>query len=65
VKPVSKPLLVEAVRNARIRRAMLAAAPRVEQRSRARRLREAAGNTDDEVDLLSAVQLLRGLGEEG
>jgi hypothetical protein len=52
------------VKNARIRRAMLAAAPRVEQRSRARRLREAAGNVSHEVDLVSAVRLLRGLGDE-
>jgi CheY-like chemotaxis protein len=64
VKPVSKPVLVEAVRNARIRRAILTAAPRVEQRSRARRLREAAGNVDHGVDLVSAVQLLRGLPDE-
>ena len=63
VKPVSKPVLVEAVRNARIRRAILASAPRVEQRSRARRLREAAGNVDHDVDLMSAVQLLRGLAD--
>jgi CheY-like chemotaxis protein len=64
VKPVSKPALVEAVRNARIRRAMIAASPRVEQRSRARRLREAAGGAEQEVDLVSAVQLLRGLADE-
>jgi CheY-like chemotaxis protein len=64
VKPVNKPALLEAVRNARIRRAMLAASPRVEQRSRARRLLEAAGGTDHEVDLVSAVQLLRGLVDE-
>jgi CheY-like chemotaxis protein len=64
VKPVSKPVLLEAVRNARIRRAMLAASPRVEQRSRARRLREAAGSEAHEVDLVSAVQLLRNLPDE-
>jgi CheY-like chemotaxis protein len=64
VKPVSKPALVEVVRNARIRRAMQAANSHVEQRSRARRLREAAGDKDHEVDLVSAVQLLRNLPDE-
>ncbi len=63
VKPFTKPVLVEAVKNARRRRAIFTAAPRTEQRSRARRLREAAGNGTGDVDLVTAVQLLRGLPE--
>jgi CheY-like chemotaxis protein len=63
VKPFTKPVLIQAVKNARDRRAAFSSV-QVEQRSRARRLREAAGDGGQGVDLVAAVQLLRGLSEE-
>src|SRR5918999_969542 len=59
VKPFTLPVLLDAVRSAR-QRGAASAAPRVEHRSRARRLRHLAGEST-EVDLVSAVQLLRTL----
>ena len=64
VKPFTKPVLVEAVKTARDRRGATPTMPRVEQRSRARRLREIAENGGADVDLVTAVQLLRGLPDE-
>jgi CheY-like chemotaxis protein len=63
VKPFTLPLLLEAVRGAEARRAAHAA-PRVEHRSRARRLRRLATEGGGEVDLVAAVRLLRDLGDE-
>jgi CheY-like chemotaxis protein len=62
IKPFTLPVLLDAVRSARHRRAA-STAPRVEHRSRARRLRHLAGESTD-VDLVSAVQLLRTLSDE-
>jgi CheY-like chemotaxis protein len=62
IKPFTLPVLLNAVRSARARRAAYVAAPRVEHRSRALRLRHLAGESAD-TDLVSTVQLLRTLSE--
>ncbi len=64
VKPFTLPTLLEAVRTARRRRLEFQSAPKVEHRSRARRLRTMAGGAGPEVDLVAAVRLLRGLSDE-
>jgi CheY-like chemotaxis protein len=65
VKPFTLPALLDVVRGARQQRKAAPPAPRVEHRSRARRLRMMAGAADREVDLVAAAQLLRNLGDEG
>jgi CheY-like chemotaxis protein len=65
VKPFTLPVLLDAVREARKRRETVPPSPKVEHRSRARRLRVMAGGADREVDLVAAARLLRNLGEEG
>jgi CheY-like chemotaxis protein len=63
IKPFTLPILLDAVRTARLRRAAYSG-PRVELRKRARRLRHLASESGAEGDLLAAVGLLRGLSEE-
>ncbi len=64
IKPFTLPMLLDAVRRARVKRFAPPSAPRVEHRSRARRLRHLTGSSGAEVDLVAAVHLLRGLSEE-